>query len=73
MEALGNSRIEAAYRERTRRSAELAMLRIVGSSDACARANDFGEWLRTAPSEVLNRGGRAPGPRTARSPASIRS
>ena len=29
------------------------MLRIVGSSDACARANDFGEQLRAALNEVL--------------------
>ena len=29
------------------------MLRIVGSSDACARANDFGERLRAALNEVL--------------------
>ena len=29
------------------------MLRIVGSSDACARANDFGERLRIALNEVL--------------------
>ena len=29
------------------------MLRIVGSTDACARANDFGEHLRAALNEVL--------------------
>jgi len=34
-------------------AAGIEMLRIVGSSDACARANDFGERLRAALNEVL--------------------
>ena len=40
-------------RIRYRRRAGTEMLRIVGSTDACAHANDFGERLRAALNEVL--------------------